>query len=99
MGKIKDLTGQRFGRLTVIKMVGKDSIGKILWLCQCDCGEECIIRGNSLRTGNTTSCGCYNKQRTRETNLIDLTGQNFGKWTVIKKSSRKTKNNGSIWIC
>lgn len=62
MGKLKDLTGQRFGRLTVIKQEGRNSSGKITWLCKCDCGNECVVVGNSLSTGNTVSCGCFRKE-------------------------------------
>ena len=95
MGKIKDLTGQRFGRLTVIKMVGKDSIGKILWLCKCDCGEECTIRGNSLRTGNTTSCGCYRKyitgEKHRGTHLSEEAKKNLSEKAKGRKLSEETK--------
>jgi hypothetical protein len=54
-----DLTGKRFGRLTVITDNGKSSKG-IRWLCQCDCGNKKTICGSSLRGGVTKSCGCYN---------------------------------------
>ena len=62
----KDLTGQRFGRLVVLYEAGRRN-GRITWKCQCDCGNEIIIRSNCLKTGNTKSCGCYNKERTLET--------------------------------
>lgn len=54
----KDLTGQRFGKLLVIKEVGLSSDKKITWLCQCDCGNQKIIAGSSLRSGASKSCGC-----------------------------------------
>ena len=57
-GIIKDITGQRFGRLTVIENVGRDKHRQVIWRCKCDCGKETIIRGYSLRSGNTQSCGC-----------------------------------------
>lgn len=58
MGKaIVNMTGQRYGMLTVIKMHGSKN-GHATWLCKCDCGNEKIIIGNSLRTGRTRSCGC-----------------------------------------
>lgn len=57
MGKLKDLTGQRFGKLTVIEKV--DYIGKnTRWICKCDCGNIVKIQSNNLLTGNTKSCGC-----------------------------------------
>ncbi len=53
-----DLTGQRFGKLEVLKEGGRDSRGEILWHCQCDCGFTTSVRGYSLRKNLTKSCGC-----------------------------------------
>ena len=54
----RDLTGERFGDLTVIRKTGKDSSGNSKWLCRCECGNEIeAIYGNITR-GHTTSCGC-----------------------------------------
>lgn len=58
MGVIKDLTGLRFGKLTAIKLSGRDSKGRLMWLCRCDCGNEKAIRATSLAQGLTKSCGC-----------------------------------------
>lgn len=60
--KVKDITGQRFGRLLVNKIVGKLKSGHRLWECICDCGRISIVAGSALRTGNTQSCGCLNKE-------------------------------------
>ena len=60
MGKFKDLSGMKFGRLTVIEQAGHDGYGKILWRCQCDCGAEKVTHGRSLVNGNCKSCGCLN---------------------------------------
>lgn len=56
---MKDITGEKFGRLTVIKKCGLDSSGCYTWLCRCDCGNEIVVTGASLRRGSTKSCGCY----------------------------------------
>ena len=64
--KAKDLTGRRYGRLTVIERRGSDKRGNALWLCRCDCGNEIIVRGDSLRSENTMSCGCYNRDKASE---------------------------------
>lgn len=66
MSKIKDLTGKKFGRLKVIKYNGSNKNGRALWLCQCDCGNTKTIIGNSLLSGLTISCGCYNKECSKE---------------------------------
>lgn len=60
MPKLIDLSGQRFGRLTVIERAGTaTNRGKQpLWLCECDCGNTTIVGGCSLKSGNTKSCGC-----------------------------------------
>lgn len=66
MSKKIDLTGQPFGRLIVIREYGRDAHGNVLWLCRCECGNEIIVRGDSLRNEHTTSCGCYNRERVAE---------------------------------
>lgn len=58
MAKMKDITGNKFGKLTAIKPVGKNKRGRYLWLCKCDCGGEKIVAQDSLHIGNTKSCGC-----------------------------------------
>lgn len=55
--KINDLTGQKFGRLTVIKEIGQKE-GRYIWECKCDCGNTHIVEGNLLVSGRTRSCGC-----------------------------------------
>lgn len=54
MSREIDLTGKRFERLMVVRHADTPSH----WLCQCDCGELKVIKGSSLRSGNTRSCGC-----------------------------------------
>lgn len=56
-GRAKDLTGLTFGRLTVLGPAG-NSCGKAVWRCRCSCGREVAVRGDHLRSGHTTSCGC-----------------------------------------
>lgn len=72
--QIEDLTGRKFGRLTVIERAedywmpcGRHVIS---WLCQCDCGSSpVIIRGKYLKDGRTQSCGCLQRERTSKSNL------------------------------
>lgn len=59
MGKFIDLTGQKFGKLTVVIRAGVNMQNKALWVCKCDCGKETIVSGVYLRNGHTKSCGCY----------------------------------------
>ena len=65
-----DLTGQRFGRLVVLgfgysKKRGDNRGYRAFWDCQCDCGNLCTIVADSLKSGKTISCGCYNRENTR----------------------------------
>ena len=68
MSKVNDLTGKKFGKLTVVKRNGSNKNGRALWLCECDCGNTKIVSGNSLLTKLTTSCGCYNKELVKKVN-------------------------------
>lgn len=78
-----DLTGQVFGRLTVIEQVPKPEGSKDtsnFWLCRCSCGTEKIISAGNLRRKNgIRSCGCAgkekNRERLRKTNRYDLSGE------------------------
>ena len=58
-----DLTGQRFGRLLVIRESGRTKCRHALWLCRCDCGVEVVVRSGYLRSGLTQSCGCLQRER------------------------------------
>ena len=59
----KDITGQKFGRLIALKLVGKNKSRTNLWLCICDCGKETDVPATSLRNGHTKSCGCLQKEK------------------------------------
>jgi hypothetical protein len=61
-----DMQDQHFGRLLVIAESGRDAKGDVTWLCRCDCGGEAVVSGSNLRTGNTTSCGCFRLEQLRK---------------------------------
>lgn len=63
MSKYKDLTGQKFGKLTIIERAENDKQGNAQWLCKCDCGKTVIVRGYQLTIGKTNSCGCLKSIR------------------------------------
>lgn len=79
MGKVIDLTGQKFGRLTVLKMAGKNKWGNITWLCDCECGNKIIANSSNLIKGETKSCGCLQKEiaykSLKKYNIYDLSGE------------------------
>ena len=62
----KDLTGMKFGRLTVISFSHRNENGMNYWLCKCECGTKKTIRQGSLVTLNTTSCGCAQIERRKK---------------------------------
>ena len=66
MGRLVDLTGQKFGRLTVIERADEYVSPKgqrhIRWFCKCDCGNYVTVKGNHLKSGNTKSCGCLDSE-------------------------------------
>lgn len=79
MGKLKDLTGQKFGKLTVIERA--ENQGKYTcWLCKCECGTLITVRSTNLLTGNTKSCGCYKKDKA----IIDHTIHNLSNHRIYK---------------
>lgn len=83
MGKIIDLTGKRFGKLTVIKKHNQDKWGGWNWLCMCDCGNETVVSGGHLRGLKTKSCGCSRKETKNFTHK--MTGSRLYKvWHAMK---------------
>lgn len=66
MAYYNDLTGQVFGRLEVISRAKNDKWGNAQWLCKCSCGKEKIVRGRTLMTGMTKSCGCLLSEESKE---------------------------------
>jgi hypothetical protein len=68
MSRFVDLTNQRYGRIVVISYYGYKN-GRTAWNCECDCGNKFVTMGHSLRTGKTTSCGCYRHEREIEANI------------------------------
>ena len=90
--KSLDLTGQRYGYLTVLERVGSSPKGAALWLCHCSrCGQDCILEGQ--RIPQKTDCGCaYREKR------ADLTGQHIGVLQVIRRTGR-SKHGDALYLC
>lgn len=64
MAKLKDLTGQVFGRWTVVSRSTNDGNSQAQWNCVCSCGVSKIVNGGNLRTGKSVSCGCFKDEAT-----------------------------------
>lgn len=90
MGKLIDLSGERFGFWLALEQGLNNKSGKTQWLCECECecGIKKLVTTNSLRTGNSTSCGCNHAP--------DLINQKFDNFIIIDK---KSSNGRRYWIC
>lgn len=60
--RLVDMLGRTYGRLTVIARAGSDGGGRASWRCRCACGFEKVVRGENLRRGRSTSCGCLTRE-------------------------------------
>lgn len=108
LAQTKDLTGKKFGMLTVTQFAGyasrKDGKKSAAWVCVCDCGNEKTVLADGLVTGNNRSCGCI-KVGTAGRPLgrtADLLGQQFGRLTVKEFAGYKAKPSGgriAQWKC
>jgi hypothetical protein len=105
MMKLKNMSGQRFGRWLVIERVGSDSgNGAAMWKCKCDCGNERIVNGTTLRRGHSKSCGCLRKETKSNQHTINLIGQRIDRWTVVERAGSRIREDGhasseALWKC
>ena len=96
MSRLIDLTGQKFGLLTVVKFSRQDRRGNALWECLCECGKVSIKAGYHLKSGNTKSCGCLRSRQNAK--FVDLTGQEFGSLKVLRYVGNN-KHRQSMFEC
>jgi hypothetical protein len=74
-----DIIGKKFGKLKVIEKYGIKQ-GYISWKCQCNCGKVIIVRGDSLRSGNSTSCDCWHKIQNIDCGKVE---RGYGKHILV----------------
>lgn len=99
---LEDLTNQKFGRLTVIDIDNTKSSRETYWVCQCECGKQVSVRANSLKNGETRSCGCLRSEITSKRFSNDLTGHQFGKVKVLYRTGTDVGIDGAQyarWKC
>lgn len=94
-----DITGQRFGRLTVIEKIPKDKVKgstNAKWLCRCDCGNTIAVLGTTLRRGESRSCGCYRSEYLkRKMTRHNKCGTRIGRiWYNMRERCRDKNNEG-----
>jgi len=94
---IKDLAGQRFGRLIAIERTGEKKGSSYIWRCRCDCGRESLVSSNALLSGNTRSCGCLLDEAKRSAGR-DIAGQRFGRLAAIEPVEKRS-GGSVVWKC
>jgi hypothetical protein len=96
-----NLKGRRFGLLTCLEDVGRQK-GRVLWRCQCDCGNEINATSSNLKNGHTQSCGCIRTENLRNsisTHGLSTNGHNrktrlYGIWIMMRQRCLNPKNKG-----
>jgi len=89
----KDLTGQKFGKLTALRPAFKDKLNTIRWECICECGNQTVVRSNDLRRGKIIGCGCMRGARngvlrhSRKTHRKE-----YSIWSTMKGRCSNPKN-------
>lgn len=95
MPKFIDLTGNTYGRLTIVSLVPREKGEPTRWNCICSCGNEYVGLGSSIKHGNTTSCGCVKRemlvQRNEKHGLSEL--PEYSVWKDIKKRCYNKNNS------
>ncbi len=88
----EDLTGRRYGSLTVLELSGeRKKNGAVVWKCRCDCGQETFVSSGNLKQGRTVSCGCVRRE--------NLEGRRFGKLIVTGIGKQSGRGRGAFWNC
>lgn len=99
--KRRDLTGQKFGKLTVLQKTDhKNSSGSYFWRCYCECGRETLALSRDLKSGHKKSCGCFRIERASDARKLKLKGKRFGRLLVLEETALRKKSDGKvIWRC
>lgn len=100
----RDLTGQKFNRLTAIslnriEMASENVHGRTFWNCVCECGGEKIVESCNLTRGAVKSCGCLKREIIKERLFIDLTGMKFNRLFVVNFAYKRNENYYWNVIC
>lgn len=103
--KMKDISGQRFGRLVAMGPTQERYNGNIVWKCVCDCGNIGYYPTDRLIAGKVKSCGCLRSETTRDFAISmkgkrwkDLTGQRFGRLQVLEPTEERIHYH-VVWKC
>lgn len=97
MTTLIDITGQRFGKLIVLYRFNSLKQGYAQWVCQCDCGNQCVKTIAELKKSKCASCGCYTSELLSKSRALNLIGRRFENLIVV--GQEKSKDNRTMWDC
>ena len=97
-GKIKNIVGMKYGNLTVLNITHKNKNGAYCWNCVCDCGTKLNVSGLALRSGNTKSCGCLQKEIVRNIGIknrkyFEDNKSEYNSWSGMKTRCLNKNNH------
>ncbi|MEG2251351.1 MAG: hypothetical protein RR967_07825 [Anaerovoracaceae bacterium] len=92
--KFIDITGMKFGMWTVIERAKNDKYNLTRWICKCDCGNEAVVNGNSLKRGGSKGCGCSRYKEMRKEEIE----KRYGKLVVIR-GSHVSEDKRMMYLC
>ena len=96
--KFRDITEQRFGKLTALSPTKERWYGNVVWECRCDCGKLYYQSVRNLVQGFSKHCGCQ-KRRGKSVDFRDLTSQRFNRLTALSPTEKRTGSGSVIWKC
>lgn len=88
--KMADLSGRRFGRLTVQAEAGRNAKKGVMWQCLCDCGNTTVVASTNLIQGHTQSCGCLHREQNITHGATDT--KLYGVWINVKTRCNNPRN-------
>lgn len=91
---MKDLSGMKFNRLTVLGRTIKDN-KHVYWMCKCDCGQEKIVRSDSLLNGAIQSCGCLNRENAKK---LGKTNRKHNSYVILDDCTQMKDAKGNICL-
>ena len=103
MGKFQDLSGMKFGKLTVVeKDLERSKKSATYWKCQCECGNITSVFSGNLKSGKTTTCGCGTSKAVKDRHekfREDNIGKRFGRLIILSYDEENSKDGRAKYIC
>lgn len=88
--------GYKVGKLTVAQKTSERKAGYMVWICQCECGNEILLDTRCLQRKTILDCGCLTKVKPGQ---IDLTGRRFGRLVCLEPTEDRMFQGSTVWKC